>query len=132
MTLPLLVLLSLIELGLWFASGLWSGIPWVAEVAIVMTTVQGVGTGLLWPRFWHGKPTRAIFGAGGRFVGFELAVVFGAAEAQAVGTGFGTGEPLLGALLLAPPLVIAALALRGAVRAEKRNLSEVEGEREGE
>lgn len=132
MTLPLLVLLSVIEWVLWLAAGLWRGVPWVAEVAIVMTTVQGVGAGLLWRRFWHGKPSRAIFGAGGRYVGFLLAVVFGAAEAHAVGTGFGTGEPLLGALMLAPPVALAAFALRGALRMEKRNRLEVEGERQGD
>lgn len=132
MTLPLLVLLSVIEWVLWLAAGLWRGVPWVTEVAIVMTTAQGIGAGLLWRRFWHGRPSRAIFGAGGRFVGFLAAVVFGAAEAHAVGTGFGTGEPVLGALMLAPPVALAAFALRGAMRMEKRNRLEVEGERQGD
>jgi hypothetical protein len=130
-TLPLLVLLSAIQVTLWLAAGLWSGIPWVTEVALAMTTVQGVAAGLVLPRFWHEKPSRAIFGAGGRFVGFELAVVFSAAEAHAVGTGFGTGAPFLGALMLAPPVVLAAFALRGAVRKERDERTEIEGERDG-
>ncbi len=129
MTVPLLVLLSVIEMACWLAAGLWSGLPWVAEVAIVMTTAQGVGAGLLWRRFWHMGAMKAIFGAGGRFLGFELAVVFAAAEAHAVGVGFGAGAPAVGAMMLALPVVLAAFALRGALRMERREKAEVERER---
>lgn len=129
MPLPLLGLISLIEVVICLVAGLKTEIPWVTEMAIAGAVAQGMAAGLVLRRFWHEGGSRAIFGPGGRFVFFEAMVVFAAAEAHAVGTSFDTGGPLLSALLLAPPVVLAVFGLRSAVLAELRLIGEADGDR---
>ncbi|HKK08509.1 MAG TPA: hypothetical protein VKA44_06470 [Gemmatimonadota bacterium] len=132
MPLPLLVLISVIEVAICLAAGWLTTMPWLTELALAGAAAQGMAAGLVLRRFWHAGPTKAIFGAGGRFLAFEAMVVFCAAEAHAVGTSFGTGGPPLSALLLAPPIVLAIMALRSAGHATRTDEREAEGERERE
>lgn len=96
------------------AAGMHPGRPWLVEAVVVTALVQGVLAGRLLPRYWKEEPAEEIFGAGGRYVGFLALVAFAAVEAHAVGAGLGSGAPGAAAALLAPPVVLAAIALRGA------------------
>lgn len=106
------------------AAGLFPDRAWVTEVALLLAVGLGMLAGLALPRFWRGPARREIFGAGGRYLGFVAAVIFCAVEAYAVGRGLGTGAPGLAALLLGPPVLIAAAALRSARRARRKQESE--------
>lgn len=100
------------------AAGLRPDQHWLTGLLVTAAMGQGVLAGAAWRRFWNGPPRRAIFGAGGRYAGFLAAVAFSAVEAYAVGAGIGREDapgPAV-AIMLAPPLLVAALALRSAVR----------------
>lgn len=106
------------------AAGLFPGRAWITEAALLVAVGQGMLAGLVLPRFWRGPAKREIFGAGGRYLGFVAAVIFCAVEAYAVGRGLGTGAPGLAALLLGPPVLVAAAVLRSARRARREEGSE--------
>lgn len=86
--------------------------PVLVLVAMVQGIVAGTGVRAFWRLGW----SEEIFGPGGRYLGFLAAVAFAAVEAYAVGAGMGAGAPGLAAALLAPPVILAAVALRSAVR----------------
>lgn len=106
-----------------FAAGL-VGAAWLTELLLVLALVQGVVAGLVLPVFWVAVPhdssaARDIFrqlaGPGGKFLLFLSSVAFAAVESHAVGTGLATGAPRIVLSMLVPPLIIGALALRGAL-----------------
>jgi hypothetical protein len=98
------------------AAGIWSEEFWFTQALILVAMGQGMVAGAAWRRFWREDARTEIFGAGGRYAGFLAAVAFSAVEAYAVGKGFSRGAPGLAALLLAPPIVVGAVALRSARR----------------
>lgn len=113
-----LVAASAVVVALSLAAGLQPGRHWLTELLVVAAICQGALAGAAWPRFWRGGAREEIFGAGGRYAGFLAAVAFSAAEAHAVGASLGPEDapgPAV-AILLVPPLVVAAVALRSAVR----------------
>ena len=113
-----LVAASAVVVALSLAAGLQPGRHWLTELLVVAAIGQGALAGVAWPRFWRGGAREEIFGAGGRYAGFLAAVAFSAAEAHAVGASLGPEDapgPAV-AILLLPPLVVAAVALRSAVR----------------
>lgn len=115
------------------AAGLFPDRAWLVELTIVLAMGQGTLAGLAAPRFWRGGWSEAIFGAGGRFLLFLGAVAFGAVEALAVGRALHGEAPRGALLLLAPPVLVAAFALRGAVthREEGRDTDGVEQRERG-
>lgn len=109
---------SALLVALALAAGLRPRQHWLAELMVAAAMGQGVLAGLCWRRFWRGPLGEELFGAGGRYAGFLAAVAFSAVEAYAVGASVGREDapgPMV-AILLAPPLVVAAVALRSAVR----------------
>lgn len=110
-----LVPASALLVALALAAGLYPDRLWLVELTLAMAVGQGVLAGLSLPRFWEGPFGRAVFGAGGRYLGFLAAVVFSAVEAYAVGHGMSQGAPRSASLMLLPPVLVAALALRSAV-----------------
>lgn len=113
-----LVVASALLVALALAAGLRPDQYWLAGLLIVTAMAQGLLAGVAWKGFWRGPAREAVFGAGGRYAGFLAAVAFSAVEAYAVGAGIGREDapgPLV-AVMLAPPLVVAAAALRSAVR----------------
>lgn len=124
-----LVAASALLVALALAAGLRPGQHWLAELLVVAAMGQGVLAGLTWRRFWRGPAREAFFGAGGRYVGFLAAVAFSAVEAYAVGAGMGREEapgPVV-AIMLAPPLIVAAVALRSAVRHRREREAGTDG-----
>lgn len=113
-----LVAASAVVVALALAAGLHPGRHWLTELLVVAAIGQGALAGAAWPRFWRGRPREEIFGAGGRYAGFLAAVAFSAAEAHAVGASLGPEDApgAAVAVLLLPPLVLATVALRSAVR----------------
>lgn len=113
-----LVAASALLVALALAAGLRPDQHWLAGLLVTAAMVQGLLAGVAWEGFWRGPARRAVFGAGGRYAGFLAAVAFSAVEAYAVGAGLGReGAPgPVVAIMLAPPPVIAAVALRSAVR----------------
>lgn len=113
-----LVFASALLVALALAAGLWPGQYWLVGLLVVAAMAQGLAAGVAWRGFWRGPAREAVFGAGGRYAGFLAAVAFSAVEAYAVGAGLGREDapgPVV-AIMLAPPLVVAAVALRSAVR----------------
>jgi hypothetical protein len=113
-----LVLASALVVALALAAGLRPDQYWLVGLLVVAAMSQGLLAGVAWRGFWRGPAREALFGAGGRYAGFLLAVAFSAVEAYAVGAGIGREDapgPVV-AIMLAPPLVVAAVALRSAVR----------------
>lgn len=98
------------------AAGIWSDEAWFTEALVIVAMGQGMVAGAAWREFWREDARTEIFGAGGRYAGFLAAVAFSAVEAYAVGKGFSRGAPGVALLLLAPPMVVAAVALRSATR----------------
>lgn len=113
-----LVFASALLVALALAAGLWPGQYWLVGLLVTAAMVQGLLAGVAWDGFWRGPVREELFGAGGRYAGFLAAVAFSAVEAYAVGAGIGReGAPgPVVAIMLAPPLVVAAVALRSAVR----------------
>lgn len=113
-----LVLASALVVALALAAGLRPDQYWLAGLLVVAAMAQGLLAGVAWSGFWRGPVREALFGAGGRYAGFLVAVAFSAVEAYAVGAGLGREDapgPVV-AIMLAPPLLVAAVALRSAVR----------------
>lgn len=113
-----LVLASALVVALALAAGLRPDQYWLVGLLVVAAMAQGLLAGAAWRGFWRGPAREALFGAGGRYAGFLAAVAFSAVEAYAVGAGLGREDapgPVV-AIMLAPPLVVAAVALRSAVR----------------
>lgn len=113
-----LVFASALLVALALAAGLWPGQYWLAGLLVVAAMTQGLLAGVAWRGFWLGPAREALFGAGGRYAGFLVAVAFSAVEAYAVGAGLGREDapgPVV-VIMLAPPLLVAAAALRSAVR----------------
>lgn len=111
-----LVLVSALLVALALAAGLRPGEDWLVWLLIPTAMGQGMLAGATWRHFWRGPPSEAVFGAGGRFGGFVAAVAFSAVEAHAVGASLAGGAPGVAvAVMLVPPLVIAAIALRSAL-----------------
>lgn len=98
------------------AAGLRPENGWLVPLLILLAMAQGAVAGSGVRTFWQGGWSEEIFGAGGRYLGFLAAVAFAAVEAYAVGAGLGAGAPGLAALLLGPPVILAAVALRSAVK----------------
>lgn len=98
------------------AAGIWADEFWFTELLVLVAMGQGMVAGATWDDFWREDAATEIFGAGGRYAGFLAAVAFAAVEAYAVGKGMSRGAPALVALLLAPPVVVAGVALNSAVR----------------
>lgn len=124
-----LVAASAVVVALALAAGLRPAQHWLAELLVVAAMGQGMLAGVAWPRFWRGPAREELFGAGGRFAGFLAAVAFSAVEAYAVGASLGREEapgPAV-AVMLAPPLLLAAFALRSAVRHRRERASNREG-----
>lgn len=118
-----LVAASALVVALALAAGLQPGRPWISELLVVAAMGQGILAGAAWSRFWRGRPREEIFGAGGRYAGFLAAVAFSAAEAHAVGASLGPEDapgPAV-AIMLLPPLVLAAVALGSAVRKRRED-----------
>lgn len=122
-----LVPLSALLVATAFAAGLRPGEGWLVPVLVLVTMAQGVVAGTGVRTFWREAWSEEVFGAGGRYLGFLAAVAFAAVEAYAVGSGLGAGAPGPAALLLAPPVVLAAVALRSAVKHQRERLAEEEG-----
>ncbi|MFW6192418.1 MAG: hypothetical protein ACOC83_02940 [Gemmatimonadota bacterium] len=97
-------------------------------VLVLVTMAQSVVAGMGVRAFWRDEWSEEVFGAGGRYLGFLGAVAFATVEAYAVGSGLGAGAPGPAALLLAPPVVLAAVALRSAAKHERKRLAEEEGQ----
>lgn len=139
---PLLVLsAALVACAL--AAGLRSGSGWLTELLVLVAVAQGLAAGLALPHFWlagvvpeggrgprppwrarrgagpdpTGAPplVRILMGVGGRYAAFLASVAFAAVEAHAVGAGLGSGAPLVALTLLAPPVIVGAVVLRGAL-----------------
>lgn len=109
---------SALVVSLALAAGLRPDQYWLTGLLVAAAMAQGLLAGATWRRFWRGPAREAIFGAGGRYVGFLAAVAFSAVEAYAVGAGIGRESapgPVI-SIMLAPPLLLAAFALRSAVR----------------
>lgn len=98
------------------AAGLRPENAWLVPVLLLVAMAQGVVAGTGVRRFWREGWSKEIFGAGGRYLGFLAAVAFAAVEAYAVGAGLEAGAPGLAATLLGPPVILAAVALRSAVK----------------
>lgn len=129
----MLVLLSVGLVGMAFGAG-FGGRAWLAQLLLVVALAQGFVAGAVFPAFWRTRPADAgsdpgapaiglpgrIVGPEGRYLLFLVSVAFAAVEAHAVGTGMARGAPGAAAALLVPPVAVAALALRGAVRSAPR------------
>lgn len=115
----LLVPASAAVVALALAAGLEPDRAWLVWLLLLAAMVQGGLAGAALPRFWRGPAREEIFGAGGRYVGFLATVLFSAVEAHAVGTGIAEGGPEGALALLLPPVVLAAAALRSAVRVRR-------------
>lgn len=126
-----LVAASALVVALALAAGLRPGQHWLTELLVVAAMGQGVVAGVCWPRFWRGPLREELFGAGGRYAGYLAAVAFSAVEAYAVGASVGREDapgPIV-AIMLAPPLVAAAFALRSAARHRRERSAADPGDR---
>lgn len=120
MSTGLLVPASAALVAVALAAGLEPGHWWLVALLILVAMAQGTLAGTALRRFWRGTAQEEIFGAGGRYVGFLAAVLFSAVEAYAVGDAIaGKGAPKAAVALLLPPVLLAAAALRSAVKARR-------------
>lgn len=120
MSTGLLVPASAALVAVALAAGLEPGRWWLVALLILVAMAQGTLAGTALRRFWRGTAQEEIFGAGGRYVGFLAAVLFSAVEAYAVGDAIaGKGAPRAAVALLLPPVLLAAAALRSAVKARR-------------
>lgn len=119
-TTGLLVPASAAVVALALAAGLRPDAGWLVWLLILAAMAQGALSGAAFRRFWRGSAREEIFGAGGRYVGFLATVLFSAVEAHAVGFAIAEkGAPQASVALLLPPVVLAAAALRSAVKARR-------------
>lgn len=116
----LLVPASAAVVALALAAGLRPDAGWLVWLLILAAMVQGALAGAAFRRFWRGPARDEIFGAGGRYAGFLATVLFSAVEAHAVGFAVAEkGAPQASVALLLPPVVLAAAALRSAVKVRR-------------
>ena len=95
-------------------------LPMLTEIALVAAIGTGVLFGLGANKFWRGTVMEALTGSGGRYVLFIGLAAFAVVEAHAVGAALAEGAPATSLVMLALPLVLAAVALVSATRATRR------------
>ena len=103
--------------------------PALTELALVAAIGTGALLGIGARRFWRGTVMAALTGSGGRYLLFIGLAAFAVVEAHAVGAALAEGAPASSLVMLALPLVLAAVTLVSATRAtrvtsDERNESE--------
>ena len=103
--------------------------PALTELALVAAIGTGALLGIGARRFWRGTVMEALTGSGGRYLLFIGLAAFAVVEAHAVGAALAEGAPASSLVMLALPLVLAAVTLVSATRAtrvtsDERNESE--------
>jgi hypothetical protein len=118
-----LATVALVALAL--VAGRTGGVPpAVTELALVAAIGTGVLLGIGTRRFWRGPVMEALTGSGGRYLLFIGLAAFAVVEAHAVGAALAEGAPATSLVMLALPVVLAAVALVSAARATRSMPSE--------
>ena len=115
-----IALASAVLIALALVAGRSGGVPpALTELALAAALGCGVLLGIGARRFWRGPVAEAVMGSGGRYVLFIALVAFAVVEAHAVGAALADGAPAASLVMLALPVVLAAVALASAVRASR-------------